>query len=75
MNNNSTGSTTLESESTKVYPPRGNLQQYRLAKTRTFTCNRCKKEKTSKLVATQDSEEDALMCNGCYGELLSGKSN
>ncbi|KAK4170894.1 hypothetical protein QBC36DRAFT_150857, partial [Triangularia setosa] len=54
----------------KEYPLRGTLQQFRLIKVRAFTCNRCNKEKKSKLVATEDGNWENLMCNGCYGSVL-----
>jgi hypothetical protein len=54
----------------KEFPMRGHLQQFRLAKVTKFTCDRCNKEKTSKLVVTKDGNWEKLMCNGCYGFLL-----
>jgi hypothetical protein len=54
----------------KEFPPRGALQQFRLVKVTTFTCKRCNQEKTSKLVVTEDGDWEALMCNGCHGEVL-----
>lgn len=58
-----------------VYPSRGSLTQYRLVSSTNFKCSRCKRQKKAKLVATRDSELqwDALLCNGCYGFLLSMK--
>lgn len=58
-------------EVVKVYPSRGPLTQYRLASATSFKCSRCQKQKTAKLVATHDSQWDALLCNGCYGFVLS----
>jgi len=58
-------------EVVKVYPSRGPLTQYRLASATNFKCNRCQQQKKAKLVATRDSQWDALLCNGCYGFLLS----
>ena len=54
----------------REYPLRGVLQQFRLIKVTTFTCNRCNREKTSKLVATTDGNWQNLICNGCYGSVL-----
>ena len=54
----------------REYPLRGALRQFRLIKVTTFTCNRCNREKTSKLVATTDGDWQNLMCNGCYGSVL-----
>ncbi|KAK4104092.1 hypothetical protein N658DRAFT_466004 [Parathielavia hyrcaniae] len=59
----------------KEYPRRGNLQQFRLTKVTTFTYKRCNKEKTSKLVATEDGNWENLMCNGCYGFCCEGGSS
>jgi hypothetical protein len=55
----------------KTYPQRGPLQQYRLAAATGFTCSRCGIGKTSKLVTTVQDDWDRLVCNGCYGCLLS----
>lgn len=60
-----------ELEVLKEYPSRGSLQQFRLTKATKFTCNRCNKEKTAKLVTTKNGDWEKLMCNGCYGFLLS----
>lgn len=59
----------------KEYPLRGALQQFRLIKITTFTCDRCKQEKTSKLVATEDGNWENLMCNGCCGSVLKEDSS
>ena len=58
-------------EITKTYPPRGSLQQCRLTASTSFTCFRCGSVKTSKLVTVYDSSWERLLCNGCYGRLLS----
>jgi hypothetical protein len=58
-------------EVVKTYPQRGPLQQYRLAGATGFTCSRCGIGKTSKLVTTVQDDWDRLLCNGCYGHLLS----
>ncbi|KAI4869836.1 hypothetical protein F4820DRAFT_405219 [Hypoxylon rubiginosum] len=58
----------------KAYPPRGILQQCRLAAVKQFSCCRCRKSKTSKLVAIKEGRWDQLWCNGCYGLLLSDAS-
>lgn len=55
----------------KAYPQRGPLQQYRLAASTSFMCFRCGSGKTSKLVSTVQSDWNRLLCNGCYGRLLS----
>ena len=58
-------------EVVKTYPQRGPLQQYRLAASTSFLCSRCGTSKTSKLVSTIQVDWDRLLCNGCYGFLLS----
>lgn len=55
----------------RTYDPRGPLQQYRLPALHTFTCWRCGTTKTSKLVTVVDTDPQRLLCNGCYGRLLS----
>lgn len=55
----------------KTYPPRGPLQQVRLASVEPLPCFRCRVEKKSKLHAVYDGDWDRRLCNGCYGELLS----
>ena len=56
---------------TKTYPQRGPLQQYRLDSSTSFVCFRCGASKTSKLVTVLRGEWGHLLCNGCYGRLLS----
>ncbi|OIW31628.1 hypothetical protein CONLIGDRAFT_641417 [Coniochaeta ligniaria NRRL 30616] len=58
----------------KTFPPRGELQQYRLTATTEFSCCHCQQQKKSKLVAIKEGKWDQLLCNGCYGLLLSGTS-
>jgi hypothetical protein len=58
-------------EVVKTYAQRGPLQQYRLATNTSFICSRCGSGKTSKLVSTVQGNWDRLLCNGCYGFLLS----
>ncbi|KAF8422223.1 hypothetical protein EV426DRAFT_606579 [Tirmania nivea] len=65
--------TTPPGEVVKVYPQRGPWTQYRLAASTTFTCTRCKKQKKAKLVAIKETQWENLLCNGCYGFLLSRK--
>jgi hypothetical protein len=55
----------------KNFDPKGELTLHRLSSSTPFTCGRCKKEKTAKLVATYQNQWDDLRCNSCYGELLS----
>lgn len=46
----------------------------KLPKIETFTCGKCKKEKTSKNKGkiVQPDGICLSLCNGCYGELLAG---
>jgi hypothetical protein len=55
----------------KTYPPRGPLQQYRLAQSAAFSCFRCGQSKKSKLITIYGSDWSRRLCNGCYGRLLS----
>jgi hypothetical protein len=55
----------------KTYPARGLLQQYRVDATTAFTCFRCGQAKKSKLITTTGGTWDRLLCNGCYGRVLS----
>jgi hypothetical protein len=55
----------------KIYAKRGPMQQFRLAQSLSFACYRCGQEKTSKLVTVLDSDSGKVLCNGCYGRLLS----
>lgn len=47
------------------------MQQFRLAESRAFHCFRCGQPKKSKLLAQYAGDWDRLLCNGCYGRLLS----
>jgi hypothetical protein len=58
-------------EVVKTYPQRGPLLQYRLAASTSFLCFRCGTSKTSKLLSTVQADWNRLLCNGCYGRLLS----
>lgn len=55
----------------KVYPPRGPMQQYRLAQSAAFNCFRCGQSKKSKLITILGDDWSRRLCNGCYGRLLS----
>jgi hypothetical protein len=58
-------------EVTRTYAQRGPLQQYRVAAATSFSCFRCGRTKTSKLVTVFRRDWGHLLCNGCYGRLLS----
>lgn len=55
----------------KTYPQRGPMRQYRLTVATSFRCFRCGLPKTSKLVTVFRQDWSHLLCNGCYGRLLS----
>lgn len=55
----------------KEYPQRGPLHQYRLSAATSFPCSRCRRDKNAKLVTLIREDWDYLICNGCYGRLLS----
>src|SRR6516164_170405 len=55
----------------KEFPPRGPMQQFRLDSASAFHCFRCGADKTAKLVTVYGGDWNKLLCNGCYGRLLS----
>ena len=55
----------------KTYAQRGPMRQYRLAASTSFRCFRCGLAKTSKLATVFREDWTHLLCNGCYGRLLS----
>jgi transcription elongation factor Elf1 len=59
------------SKTVKTYPPKGNLQQFRLEQPHEFQCARCGGTKKSRLVTVKDGDWARLLCNGCYGYVLS----
>jgi hypothetical protein len=56
---------------TEAYPRRGPMQQYRMETATAFHCFRCGAAKKSKLLTVYASDWNKLLCNGCYGRLLS----
>jgi hypothetical protein len=58
-------------EIVKTYPRRGPLQQFRAGATTSFVCSRCTQAKSAKLIATIGGGRTDLICNACYGYLLS----
>jgi hypothetical protein len=61
----------VPSKVSKIYPPRGPLQQYRFVDTTAFRCFRCGDTKKSKLITVYSGDWSRKLCNGCYGWLLS----
>ncbi len=55
----------------KEYPRRGSIQQFRLESAVSFACFRCQQAKKSKLMTVYRGNWDRVLCNGCYGRLLS----
>lgn len=55
----------------KAFPSKWNMQQFRFVKAIGFTCCRCNEDKKAKLVTQVNGDPSKLMCNGCYGWLLS----
>ena len=47
------------------------MHQYRLNAATAFHCFRCGESKKAKLVTTYNDDWQRLLCNGCYGRLLS----
>ncbi len=61
----------LPSEIVKTYPQRGAMQQFRISESTAFHCFRCGQSKKSRLVVVYENDWNRLLCNGCYGRLLS----
>jgi hypothetical protein len=61
----------VATEIVKEYLERGPMQQFRLSNLTAFHCFRCGQAKKSKLIVTYGGNWDSLLCNGCYGRLLS----
>jgi hypothetical protein len=57
----------------KDFSRQGDLQLFRLEKLHEFRCVRCQAMKKSKSVAVEGGDWSKLLCNGCYGLLLSKK--
>ena len=55
----------------KEYPHRGPMQQFRLDEAAAFDCFRCGETKKAKLRTVYGGDQARLLCNGCYGRLLS----
>lgn len=47
------------------------MQQFRIAELTAFHCFRCGQSKKSRLVVVYENDWNRLLCNGCYGRLLS----
>lgn len=62
---------TARYEVLKTYAQRGPMRQYRLTAATSFRCFRCGQAKTSKLVTVFRKDWNRLLCNACYGRLLS----
>jgi hypothetical protein len=56
---------------TKEFAARGPMQQFRLYAASAFHCFRCVVDKRAKLVTVYHGDWSRLLCNGCYGRLLS----
>lgn len=50
---------------------RGGMIYIKKDKAITFYCSRCRQMKTSKKYAIKENDPDYMICNGCYGFLLS----
>ena len=61
----------LAKQVVKTYPAQGEMQLFRLAGATEFDCSRCQTTKTAKLAAVVSGDWKRLLCNGCYGKLLS----
>jgi len=47
------------------------MQQFRILELTAFHCFRCGQSKKSRLVVVYENDWNRLLCNGCYGRLLS----
>lgn len=54
---------------------RGGMIYIKKDKAITFYCSRCKKMKTAKKYAIDENNSDIMICNACYGYLLSKQNN
>lgn len=63
----------LDTQVVTTYPAQGEMQLFRLAAATEFACSRCQETKTAKLVAVVSGDWNRLLCNGCYGKLLSAR--
>ena len=54
----------------KRFPENRNMQLMGLRIPAAFHCSRCNARKRSKLVAVVAGDWNELLCDGCYGELL-----
>ena len=61
----------LPKEIVKTYPQRGAMQQFRITELSAFHCFKCGQSKKSRLVVVYENDWNRLLCNGCYGWLLS----
>jgi hypothetical protein len=61
----------LSTELVKTYSQRGPMQQFRIIELTAFHCFRCGQSKKSKLVVVYENDWNRLLCNACYGRLLS----
>lgn len=64
----------LEIDIRKEFRAKGSMQLFLLTSSTEFICGRCQSFKMSRLVAIQHGDWERLICNGCYGELLSAQS-
>ena len=58
-----------------TFPPKGSLQQFRLEQLHEFQCARCGATKKLKLVVVEGDDWAKLLCNGCYGNVLSRRGS
>ena len=61
----------FEHQVMKTFAPIGNMQLMRFKAATEFCCSRCKTFQKAKLAAIVAGDWNQLVCNGCYGKLLS----
>lgn len=56
-----------------MLPVRGRLQQYELHSPVAFRCSQCRRDTSTRTVATLDWDWSTLVCEGCHGKLSAAK--
>jgi hypothetical protein len=72
---NKLGFTNVTGIMIKTYDERGDYEQFRNENIVTFRCFKCEREKKSKLVVVFKGDWQKIICNGCYGAILSKSKN
>jgi hypothetical protein len=68
---NNLGFSNINGIMVKRYKAKGDYEQFRNENTVSFKCLICKKDKHSKLVVVFEGDWQKIICNACYGKILS----